>query len=484
MRLAFNPLHLALAAALAATAGLAPAAQAVTPALAAAAVPGDVTLPTPQRATLANGIELLIVEKRDTPLVAIDIAIRGGALGDPAGREGTANLLAELLQKGAGSRDALQFAEAIDGAGATLSTYAGTEAMGLTGSFLREDVDLMVELASDALLRPRLDAEEFERLRTRSIQALAAARDSDPGELRGAYGYAALFAGHPYGRPESGDETTLAAITLDDVKRYYADHVGADRMVIAIVGDVDAAQLRTRLERAFGGFRAAAAEVPTVQPLPAREGRRVVLVDKPGAAQTYFWLGNVGVARGDEGDAAQELVNTVFGGRFTSMLNTELRIKSGLSYGAGSSLQRLKVPGATAISSFTRTDATEQALDLALATLDRLHADGISPEMLASARNYVLGQFPPDLETNGQIADALTDLWLYGLEADAIDAFAERVAAVDDDALRAAIARAYPTSDDLVMVLIGDAAKIREVAKKYGAVTEMKITDPRFSGGQ
>jgi zinc protease len=220
--------------------------------------------------------------------------------------------------------------------------------------------------------------------------------------------------------------------------------------------------------------------VPQVQPLPAREGRRVLLVDKPGAAQTYFWLGNVGVARGDEGDAAQELVNTVFGGRFTSMLNTELRIKSGLSYGAGSSLQRRQVPGASAISSFTRTDATEQALDLALATLDRLHADGVSPEMLASARNYVLGQFPPDLETNGQIADALTDLWLYQRPVDDIDGFAERVAAVDEAALRAAIAQAYPTSDNLVMVLIGDAAKIREVAKKYGPVTEMKITDPRF----
>lgn len=448
---------------------------------AVAAVPGDVTLPDAQRSTLANGAEVILVEKRDTPLVSMQILVRGGALADAAGKEGTAMLLAELLSKGAGKRDAAQFAEAIEAAGGSLTTQAATESLALSASFLAEDTGLMLELSSDALLRPRLDATEFDKLRQRSIDGIAAAKDGDVSGLVSTYAYAELFAGHPYGRPNGGDETSLAAIGREDVQRYYADQVGGDRFIIVVVGDIDAKALQPRIAEAFGGFRKAGGTLPQVTAAPKQKGRQVLLVDKPGSAQTYFWLGNVGVPRRDPDDAARTLVNTVFGGRFTSMLNTELRINSGLSYGARSSLNRLTTPGAVSVRSFTRTDATVQAIDLALTTLDRFHAEGLSAEMLESSRNYVLGQFPPDLETNGQIAETFADLALYGLPVDDIDGYAERVAAVDAAGAATAIASTYPASSDLVLVLIGDAAKIREGVAKYGTVTEMKISEPRFA---
>jgi zinc protease len=446
-----------------------------------AATPGDVTLPKPQRFTLKNGAQVFVVEKRDTPLVALDITVRGGPLVDPAGKDGTAALLTELMEKGAGKRNASQFAEAIASVGGALGFGIGTETIGLNANFLAKDVDLMLELASDALIRPTLAKDEFEKVRTRAIQSLAAAKDSDLRGLTEVYGYAWMMQGHPYGRPGDGDETTLAAISHADVQKHYAEQLGGDRLIIAVVGDVKAGDMKAKLERAFGGWRKASGTLPTLAAAPRSSGRRVLLIDKPGATQTYFWLANVGVDRKHPQRAAQTLVNTVFGGRFTSMLNTELRIKSGLSYGAGSGLDRYSTPGAAYISSFTRTDATEQALDLALVTLGRLHAEGISGDMLESARNYVLGQFPPTLETNGQIADRLTDLAFYGLTADDVDGFAERVAAVDAAAAKAAIAEVYPKPDDLTMVLIGDAAKIRDKLTKYGPVTEMKITDPRFT---
>ena len=449
--------------------------------VALAAVPGDVTLPAAQRSTLPNGTEVLLVEKKDTPLVSMEILVRGGSLADATGKEGTSTLLADLMSKGAGQRDAATFAEDIEAAGGSLSTYSTREALGLTASFLAADTGLMLELASDALLRPTLDAGEFDKLRARRIDAIAAAKDGDVGELLPIYGYASLFAGHPYGRADDGDETSLAAVTLDDVRRAYAGQVGGDRMIIVIVGDIDAAALQPQVAAAFGGFRKATGTLPAVAAAPRRTGRQVVLVDKPGAAQTYFWIANVGVARKDTQDGAQALANTVFGGRFTSMLNTELRVKSGLSYGARSSLDRLATPGAVSIASFTRTDATVQAIDLALATLDRLHADGLTADTLLSARNYVLGQFPPDLETNGQIADTWADLALHGLPADDIDGYAERVSAVDAAAAAKAIASTYPASDDVLLVLIGDAAKIRAQVAKYGPVTEMKIGDRRFA---
>jgi zinc protease len=471
-----NPLRTLLIATAASLAGLCAGMDS-----AVAAEPAGVKLPDFERVTLANGAEIMLMPKRDTPLVALNIVVRGGALADPPGREGAAALLADLVQKGAGSRDAVQFAEAIEGAGGELSVSAGAESLVLGASFLSRDVGLMVELASDALLRPTMAADQFGKVRELAVQSIAAAKDSDPRALVGSYGDAWLFRGHPYGRPVGGDETSLAAVTLEDVRGFFAAQVRGDRLLIAVVGDFEPADMRRRLEQAFGSVPRAAAPPPVAPVAQRGQGRRVLLVDKPGATQTYFWLGSVGASRTDPARTAQDVVNTVFGGRFTSMLNTELRVKSGLSYGASSAFSRPAQPGSFRILSYTATESTVPAIDLALATLDRLHKDGLDDQALDSARSYVLGQFPPRLETNGALAARLNDLALYGLGREDVDGFAARVATVDGPTARATIDAAFPASADLVMVLIGDAARIRDDVRKYGPVTEMKLTDPRFA---
>jgi predicted Zn-dependent peptidase len=339
----------------------------------------------------------------------------------------------------------------------------------------------MIELASDALLRPWLAAAEFDKVRERAIQSIAAAKDADPRGLVGEYGDAWLFRGHLYGRPVGGSEESLATVTLDDLKRHYRALVRGERLIITVVGDFDVPDVRRRLEAALGSVGRAEGTAPVATRAPAVEGRRVLLVDKPGATQTYFWLGNVGASRTDPERTAQAVVNTVFGGRFTSMLNTELRVKSGLTYGARSNFDRLAEPGAFSITSFTATESTVQALDLALATLDRLHADGMDAATLESARTYLLGQFPPTIETNGALAARLADLLLHGLGSDDVNEFAARVMAVDAEAAKRTIGQAFPLSRNLAIVLIGDAARIREQVGRYGPVTEMKITDPRFA---
>lgn len=455
-------------------------------ALALALVPfavnaAGVKLPPYQSVTLPNGAVVALIEKRDTPLVAMNVTVRGGALGDPAGKDGTASLYADLIQKGAGKRNAAQFAEAIENVGGSLTASAGTEALGVNASFLARDVDLMLELVADMLQRPRLDPADFEKARTLGVQSIVAAKDSDPRALIGAYGDAWLLRGHPYGRPVGGSESTLAAIRLEDVTRYYADQVGGDRLIITVVGDFNAATMQDRLQRAFGNWRKAATALPGVSPPAKVTGRNVLLVDKPGATQTYFWLGNVGAARTDPARTAQTVVNTVFGGRFTSMLNTELRIKSGLTYGANAGFDRALQPAAFSISSYTETSQTVQAIDLALETLARLHRDGLSTDQLQSARSYLLGQFPPTLETNGQIAGRLADMLFYGLGPEDVNDYATRVAQVDANAARSVIERTFPQPTNLTLVLIGDAAKIRADVSKYGPVREMKISDPSFA---
>jgi len=433
-----------------------------------------------EKVRLDNGATLLLMERHDVPLIAFSAVIRGGALGDPADRLGTSSLLASLLEKGAGNRDANTFAETVASVGGSIQTGASTESISLGGSFLARDQKLMVELLADVLQRPRLEEEQFETLRNRSIEFIRAAKDSDRSALTPIYGAASLFGTHPYGRSVGGSEASLAAIKHADVRQYYEDNVGADRLIIAVAGDFKTAQLKALLSNAFAKWRKAGKALPVVPKQSQVASRRVLLVDAPDAVQSYFWCGDVGVAKGDPRRAALDIVNTLFGGRFTSMLNTELRIRSGLSYGANSSFDRMSEGGSWELGSFTRTEKTIEAIDLAFATLDKLHTGSIDATQLESAKSYVLGQYPLGLETASQWAYQLATLEFYGLDRSYIDDYGNKLAAVTLDDARRAIDEVIPTSRQLVLVVIGKAAAIRDGLRKYGPLTEVKLSDPEF----
>jgi predicted Zn-dependent peptidase len=374
-----------------------------------------VTLPDFERVELDNGVVLLLSQKPDVPLISVSAILRGGAVTDPATRSGLTALFASLLEKGAGDRDAAQFAEAVDSAGGQLTASAGLENITISANFLSRDSDLAIELLADMLLRPSLDAEELDKLRGRAINFIRAAKDTNLNAVLPIYGHAFLFGDHAYGNPVGGSETSLANITHEDVLDYYAQQVGGDRLIISVSGNIDTSTIKARLAETFGGWRGAGGLMPEVPAAAAQAGRRVLLIDKPGATQTYFWIANIGVARSFENRAALNIANTVFGGRFTSMLNTELRLNSGLTYGARSQLLRPTSPGSVAIVSYTRTDATVEAIDMALGVLGRLRDRGIDADMIDSAQNYILGQFPTALETAEQLGAQLAALEAYGL---------------------------------------------------------------------
>ena len=440
----------------------------------------DIKLPDYQTFTLDNGATVLLMPRKDVPLIAANIAVRGGALADAPGKEGTADILGEMLSKGAGSRSALQFAQTVDGAGGSIGFGSSREAISANAQFLSKDSALMLSLLADALLRPTMDSTEFDKLRKRAIDGIANAKDSDPRQLIGLYSGGWLFRGHPYGRSTGGDETSLATITLADLQAFRQQQMGGDRLIIAIAGDFDAKAVTAQVTQAFGGWPKATGTLPQVTAKARESGRRVLLVDKPGATQTYFALANVGSKRGDPAEAAQDLVQTAFGGRFTSMLNTELRVKSGLTYGARSAIERASQPGPAAISSFTKTETTKAAIDLAIATLDRLHKDGLDTATIESAKRYVAGQYAPGLETAPQLAAQLVDMTLYGESRETIDGYLGTIAAATPAQIGEA-RTVFPDSKDLAIVAIGDASKIRDWLKAYGPLTEMKLTDPRFS---
>ncbi len=469
--------------------GVAGSAERAKTAAVGAAVPGvdfssyltrGALLPEFTRVELDNGAVLLLLEKPDVPLVGFEAIVRGGAVADPPGRAGTASLLAELLRKGSGARDAAEFAATVEGLGGQLDTGAGLENLRVSGEFLSRDAELAVSLLADLLIRPRLEAAEFAKLQQRSVQFIKAAKDGSPAQLVPLYASSYVFPGHVYGQPSSGDETSLAQLGIEDIEAYYRDHVGADRLILAVAGDFDTDEMVALLDGAFGRWRKAAASLPQYGSAPRVAGGRVLLVDKPDATQTYFWIGNVGVSKYYPRRAGLNLANTVFGGSFTSMLNTELRIRTGLTYGARSRISQPREAGTVGISSYTATETTVDAIDLALATLERLHADGLEPAAITSAKSYVLGQFPLAFETAGQLARQAARLEFYELEPGWINAYAPEVVAAGKTDTDAVIDDVYPARDELVFVMIGNAAAIRDQVSKYGQVTEMSIRQPRF----
>lgn len=440
-----------------------------------------VRVPPYQRVVLANGATLLLMERHDVPLIAFQATLRGGAITDASDKFGTANLLAQLLMKGAGKRNALQFAEAVAQVGGHFDSSAGMEGMNIEGQFMAHDQALMIELLADVLQRPHLEQDQFNDLRQRQIESLRASKDSNIGALTPIYAAAALFGAHPYARAVSGSETSLAQLQYSDVQRAYQQQFGADRLILAVAGDFNSKALLKQLQPALRSWRKAPAKLPVINAAPAIAGRHVLLIDAPDSVQTYFWIGNVGVTRNYPQRVSLEVINTLFGGRYTSMLNTELRVKTGLTYGARSQLRQLTQPGSWNMYSFTQSSTTIQAIDLALQTYQQLRIDGINDSALESGKRYLLGQYPTDYETAAQWAGALVDLEFYGLPRTEIDAYAANLQAVNLAQANGVIKQALPTPDNLLLVLIGNAAQLRDQVAKYGPVMEMSLASPTFT---
>jgi len=436
-----------------------------------------IRLPEIRDITLPNGARILLAERHDVPLVALSAYVRGGSLTDPEGKEGVASLTAEMLRKGAGKRSAEQIAEAADGVGGALATGAGMEGFYVSGEFMTGDADLMIELVESVLREPTFPDSEFVKLRSQSVDGIVALKD-DPGNVFRAYGSAYFYGTHPYGRPVGGDEATVAALTRDDVLRCYRDQFGGNRLILVVVGDFAVSRLEPKLRAAFGDWGKAAGALPRVTEPERVGGRRVLLVDKADATQTYFWIGNRGVSALDPDRDILDVANTSFGGTFASLLNTALRVKSGLTYGASCRLQRLSAGGSVGIGSYTKTESTQKAIDLTLETLRGFRAAGLETARLSSARNYINGQFPTDLETAGQLAGQLAVNAFHGLGQEEITGYPARIASVDSAAVHRIVARVYPPDSDLVLVLVGNAAKVRGVAKRYGSVTEIPLARP------
>ena len=447
------------------------------------AAAATVKLPIYVRKTLPNGVVVDMMPVKGVPLVDFRLLIGGGIESDPPGLAGLASITAELLRSGTDRYSAVQFSETLDSLGGTLNAHADhplNSVSALSAEFLSKDFAAAIDLLADAVLHPTFPENEVRKRIAARVDEAKAVKDDPQAALMGYFQAFYFGPAHPYGHP--ADETTLGRIQRADIENYHRRFHTGRNLTLIVAGGFDPATAFPLVEKAFGGlaagqaFQGIAAAPPKAKP---DVGARLLLVDKPGATQTYFVVAQPGIARTDPDRVKLMLVNSVFGGQFLSMLNEELRVNSGLTYGAASEVEMPRLPGSILIRTFTKTATTGKAIDLALSVLRRLSSEGLTPERLAAGKAYLMGQYPTRrLETAEELTRTLGDLETNGLGRGEVDNLFSRLDEVTLDEANAAAKKHYG-SRELTFVLIGDAAKIRDSARKYAAsISEVSVSQP------
>lgn len=447
--------------------------------LASAASPAQVKLPPYEKKTLGNGATLILLRKPDVPLVTVRAIFRGGAEAEPAGLNGIAGITAELIRRGTASRSAEQINLELDSLGASLGGGADRQSSSLQVEFLARNAGRTLAILEDLLLQPAFPEAEVKKVLAQAADAAKAAKDN-PGRAVSLYFNAFYYpAGHPYHYSGVADELSIKAIGRPQIVEFHKRLYAGRNLILIAAGDFEPAAMGERLSAIAQRLPAGEAFRPAQPTPPAHASTRLLLVDKPDATQTYFQIGMPGIHRLHPERVPLLLVNTLFGGRFTSMLNDALRVNAGLTYGANSQLSQDRLPGAIVINSYTRTDSTVKAIDLALEILKQLNANGITAEQLNSAKAYIKGGYPTQrLETADQLASVLADLEMNGLNKGEIDDFFSRIDAVTLEQANAAIRKHY-RPENLQFCLVGTAAKIQEGVKKYSpAMKVVSILEP------
>jgi zinc protease len=422
------------------------------------------------RTTLDNGLEVLVLEDPRLPRVVLGLTFRRGEAMLPPEQAGLASFSAELLQRGAGKRNALAFAEAVDRLGASVGAAADWDTMGVSAIGLSRDLDSLLDLVADMVLDPRFDAAEAERARSERLASLERAKD-DPNTLVSWYMGRALYDGHRFGLPVSGTPETVARFDAPAAHAFYEGVALPNNAIFSVSGDVDAADVTRRIRERFADW--APGNIPPPGPLPPAvtpTARKIVVVDRPDLEQTQIALAHEGISRTNDERVVAGLMNLVVGGSgFSSRLMATLRSEAGLTYSVYSGFSMRRAPGPYVVATFTRTPELRRALDLVLKELERARSDPPDEDELVWARSLAVGRFSMGLETSAAVADALVDLDVYGLPENSLDTYRARVRAVHaKDVARSARELLHP--DRAAIVLVGPASEIVPQVESLGPV--------------
>ena len=426
-------------------------------------------VPAPVKTILKNGLTVLVLERRSIPLVQFQLMVRSGSTSDPAGKEGTAALVARLLKRGTRTRSASQFFEEVEFVGGTIETTATVDASFVRGEFAARDVEVGFNLLADLVLNPEFRPGEVDKEKRLGLAEIVDSLDDPQNVARLAFA-SWLYGGHPYGRPADGTRRSLPSITRDDVAGFYEARYAPNNAVLAIVGDIDAAQATQRAERYFSSWKRRTVPELKVGEAQSVRGRKILLVDKTDATQSQIRFGNIGIRRGDPDYLALLVGNTVLGGGFTSWLVSEVRVKRGLTYSIGSRVEAQRNAGSFYISTFSKNDSVLETIKVCFDQVRRLRGGDVPEEDLEKARSYLAGVYPLQIESPEDLTAEILNVDLYGLYPDYINQYQKRVRAVTADAVKRVAARRLPLGD-LAIVVVGPAQVLKKDLETLGPVT-------------
>ncbi|MCA9540983.1 MAG: insulinase family protein [Myxococcales bacterium] len=419
-------------------------------------------------------MDVILVEHRGLPIVQLTLYFQGGPAFDPPGREGLTALTNRALLRGTKRRGRAELEEAIESLGADLITSTQTYAVSLGGTVLTRHLPAYLALLGEVLTEPLLAADEIEKVKREMLAELEAARDDDS-YLARMWFRRQVFAGHPLGHGGNGSKESLSAITPADVAAHYRRTYCRANLLVGSAGEVDEKTLHGLLADAIGKLPEGAPLRWALPDPPAREGRRVTLVDKADRSQAQILLGHPTIAAADPAFIPLYLATTAFGGTFTARLMQEVRVKRGWSYGAYARLGVERTTGAYMLSAAPSAEYAVEALGLLLSEYDRFVDEGLDDDEVAFARDHLIHAFPFSIETAALRAAQRVRARLLGRPEDYVETYLADLAKPTADEVRAAVRRHLTPADlEVVMVCTADAATRAAVAALPG-VTAVEV---------
>lgn len=436
----------------------------------APSAPRDPKLPQPVEKTLANGLRVIVVPKHDIPLVAARLMVKTGAAADPAGKDGLAALTATVLTQGTKNRSAQQIARGIEALGATLAANAGWDSSSLDISVMSSNLPKAMEFAGDVVRNATFAKDEFEREQAQAIDALQVDL-TQPRALAGVVASRLIYGEAPYGHNLGGTPASLQTITRSDLVSFHGAHYRPDNAVLVLAGDVKAADAFALAENVFGTWKKGTAKASTSAKKFETPKPRVVVVDMPDAGQAGVVVARQGVRRSDPAYFHGQVTNSVLGGGYSSRLNQEIRIKRGLSYGAGSSLEPRVDVGPFTMRTETKNESAAEVVGIMIGAMSQLSTADVAANELTPRKAALIGGFAESLESTAGIVNRIASLALYGLPLSEINQYVSNVQKVT-----AADVRKFASTNlgrDVSVVVVGDAKQFVEPLRKQFSDVEV-----------
>jgi predicted Zn-dependent peptidase len=418
-------------------------------------------IPPIERRTLTNGLRVWIVQMHEVPVVDVSVVVTSGAATDPIGKYGLASFTAAMLDEGAGKYNALDLADAVEFLGASLTTTSSFDSSVMNLHTPASRLDQALPLLADVVLRPAFPQNEIDRIRKERLAALLQARDNPASVAAAGFARLVYGAGHRYGTPTMGTESSNTGITAEDMRSFYAANYQPQNAGLIVVGDVTPASVLPKLQQAFGTWKnAGPISRPVLASVAQPAARQLYLIDKPGAAQSQIRIGGVGVSRLTPDYYVLDVLNTMLGGSFSSRLNQNLREEHGYTYGAGSTFDMRAAAGPFFATAGVQTDKTVESLTEFFKELDGMRVPPPADE-LTRVRNLLALGFPGEFETTSNMAGKLTELFVYGLEDSFFGEYVPKIEAVSGAEIERA-SKQYITSDRFAVVVVGDLSTIEK----------------------